>query len=107
METLSTQVDKTPILKAKSAFGSGRRICNLSRIEQTKTVEDLIRRLKERGIAVLLISHNMQEVMDLCDRVAVLRQGRKVADLPINECDGELLVALITGARASARVAEQ
>ena len=58
--------------------------------------------MKERGIAILLISHSMQEVMELCDRVAVLRQGRKTADLPISECDVELLVALITGARASA-----
>ena len=44
----------------------------------------------------------MQEVMELCDRVVVLRQGRKTADLPIGECDLELLVALITGARTSA-----
>ncbi len=95
------------------AVGWGQRIVFMDEptaalgVEQTKTVEDLIRRLKVRGIAVLLISHNMQEVMDLCDRVVVLRQGRKVADLPINECDGDLLVALITGARASARVSEQ
>ena len=89
------------------AVGWGQRIVFMDEptaalgVEQTKMVEDLIRRLKERGMAVLLISHNMQEVMDLCDRVVVLRQGSKVADLPISECDCDLLVALITGARAS------
>lgn len=90
------------------AVGWGQRIVFMDEptaalgVEQTKMVEDLIRRLKERGIAVLLISHSMQEVMELCDRVVVLRQGRKTADLPIGECDVELLVALITGARTSA-----
>ena len=90
------------------AVGWGQRIVFMDEptaalgVEQTKMVEDLIRRLKQRGIAVLLISHDMQEVMDLCDRVAVLRQGCKTADLPVSECNVDLLVALITGARASA-----
>ena len=89
------------------AVGWGQRIVFMDEptaalgVEQTKMVEDLIRRLKERGMAVLLISHSMQEVVELCDRVAVLRQGRKTADLPIGECNVDLLVALITGARAS------
>ncbi|MBI4306954.1 MAG: sugar ABC transporter ATP-binding protein [Chloroflexi bacterium] len=68
-------------------------------VEQKQMVHDLICRLRDRGIAVMLISHNMQDVMALCDRVAVLRQGRKVADVPIGRCNGEVLVALITGAR--------
>jgi branched-chain amino acid transport system ATP-binding protein len=41
---------------------------------------DLIRRLPERGVTVLLVEHNMHLVMNVCDRVIVLNFGQKIAD---------------------------
>jgi ABC-type sugar transport system ATPase subunit len=70
-------------------------------VRQTRHVLDLIRRLRDRGIAVVLISHNMEQVMATCDRVVVLRLGRKVADEPIGQLDGPKLVSYITGLRQS------
>jgi simple sugar transport system ATP-binding protein len=66
-------------------------------VRQTAIVLDLIRRLRDRGIAVVLISHNMEQVLDVCDRVVVMRLGRKVADRPVAELDGSMLVSYITG----------
>jgi simple sugar transport system ATP-binding protein len=68
-------------------------------VRQTQLVLDLVRRLRERGIAVVLISHNMEQVLATCDRVIVLRLGRKVADTPIAAVDGPTLIAYITGVR--------
>ena len=51
-----------------------------------------------RGIAILLISHNMEQVLEVCDRIVVLRLGRKVADRPIAGLTGPMVVGYITGA---------
>lgn len=69
-------------------------------VEQSKLVLDLIRRLRESGVAVLLISHNMQHVIDVCDRAVVLRHGEKVGDVAIGDVTARDLVDLITGARS-------
>ena len=52
-------------------------------VRQVAEVLDLIRRLRDSGMAVILISHRMPDVFEVCDRVAVMRRGRKVADKPI------------------------
>ncbi len=52
-------------------------------VRQVAQVLDLIRRLKDAGIAVILISHRMPDVFAVCDRVVVLRRGEKRADKPI------------------------
>ena len=52
-------------------------------VRQVAEVLDLIRRLRDQGIAVVLISHRMPDVFAVCDRVVVMRRGRKVADKPI------------------------
>ena len=70
-------------------------------VRQTRHVLDLIVRLRDQGIAIVLISHNMQQVMEICDRVVVLRLGRKVADLPVSELDAQTLIAYVTGLRGS------
>ncbi|GAA0920873.1 sugar ABC transporter ATP-binding protein [Nonomuraea longicatena] len=57
----------------------------------------LVRRLQERGIAVLYISHRLREVFDLAQRVTVLKDGVKVATLPIAEVDRSRLVGLMVG----------
>jgi simple sugar transport system ATP-binding protein len=70
-------------------------------VRQTRHVLDLIGRLRDQGIAIVLISHNMQQVMDICDRVVVLRLGRKVADVAVADLDAQMLIAYVTGLRGS------
>jgi simple sugar transport system ATP-binding protein len=67
-------------------------------VRQVAEVLDLIRRLRDRGIAVVLISHRMPDVFAVCDRVFVLRRGRKVAEKPIAQSSPEEVTGLITGA---------
>jgi D-xylose transport system ATP-binding protein len=67
-------------------------------VEQTAQVLELIERLRERGLAVILISHNLADVLMVADRVAVLRLGRNAGDFRAAEVTHEELVAAITGA---------
>jgi simple sugar transport system ATP-binding protein len=71
-------------------------------VRQVKEVLDLIHRLKESNHAVILVSHRMPDVFAVCDRVAVLRRGTKVADKPIAATSPEEVTGLITGAIAAA-----
>jgi simple sugar transport system ATP-binding protein len=71
-------------------------------VRQVAEVLDLIRRLRDSGIAIILISHRMPDVFAVCDRIAVLRRGRKVAEKAIAETSPEEITGLITGAIASA-----
>ncbi len=67
-------------------------------VEQTRLVLDLIDRLKNQGVAVLLVSHNMHDVIRVCDRVIVLRHGMKIGEL--DDMEGitpRHLVDMITG----------
>ncbi|MHA6632131.1 ATP-binding cassette domain-containing protein [Pseudonocardia sichuanensis] len=66
-------------------------------VVQTQGVLDLVRRVRDSGIAVVLISHNMQQVLEVCDRVEVLRLGERVARLPTAGTTVEDLVAAMTG----------
>lgn len=68
-------------------------------VEQSSTILGLIRRLADRGVAIILISHNMQDVVTVCDRAVVLRHGAKVGDVTIADVTAPDLVDLITGAR--------
>ena len=54
-------------------------------------------RIADRGVAVVLISHIMPHVMELADRVVVMRHGRKVADMPAAELRQDRLIALMSG----------
>ena len=67
-------------------------------VRQVAEVLDLIRRLRDQGIAVVLISHRMPDVFAVADRVFVLRRGRKVAEKPIRQSSPEEVTGLITGA---------
>jgi simple sugar transport system ATP-binding protein len=67
-------------------------------VRQVHEVLELIRRLRDTGIAVILISHRMPDVFAVCDRVAVLRRGTKVADKQVAESSPEEITGLITGA---------
>jgi simple sugar transport system ATP-binding protein len=65
---------------------------------QTRRVLDLIGRVRESGLSVVLISHNMPEVMEVADRVEVLRLGQRVATFKRGEATMEDLVGAMTGA---------
>jgi len=67
-------------------------------VRQVAEVLNLIRHLRDRGIAVILISHRMPDVFSVADRIIVLRRGTKVADKAIAESSPEEVTGLITGA---------
>jgi simple sugar transport system ATP-binding protein len=67
-------------------------------VRQVAEVLNLIRHLRDQGIAVVLISHRMPDVFAVADRIVVLRRGRKVADKPIASSSPEEVTGLITGA---------
>ncbi|WP_100915497.1 ATP-binding cassette domain-containing protein [Pseudoalteromonas spongiae] len=70
-------------------------------VEQSAQVNELINVISSQGVAVLLISHNMQHVIDTCDRAVVLYQGQSVADVSVSDVTKEDLVSLITGAKTA------
>jgi ribose/xylose/arabinose/galactoside ABC-type transport system permease subunit/ABC-type branched-subunit amino acid transport system ATPase component len=72
-------------------------------VQQTEAVLALIDRLKAEGVATLLVSHNMEHVLRVADRVAVFRLGRKIADIDRRQraVTGMELVGLITGATSA------
>jgi simple sugar transport system ATP-binding protein len=67
-------------------------------VRQVAEVLNLIRELRGKGIAVVLISHRMPDVFDVADRVIVMRRGRKVADKKIARSSPEEVTGQITGA---------
>ena len=71
-------------------------------VRQVAEVLALIKRLRDTGHAVILVSHRMPDVFAVCERVAVLRRGSKVADKRIAETSPEEVTGLITGAIAAA-----
>lgn len=71
-------------------------------VQETEQVENIIRTLKTNGESLILVSHNMRQVFDLVDRIVVFRRGRIVANLNIDETDGQDVVAYITGAKTGA-----
>lgn len=71
-------------------------------VAQTAEVLNLIERLRERGHGVILISHNMADVMAVADRVVVLRLGRNNGVYNVAEVTSETLIAAITGAADNA-----
>jgi D-xylose transport system ATP-binding protein len=81
-------------------------------VEQTAQVLDLVERLRQRGLGVLLISHNMADVRAVADTVAVLRLGKNNGTFTVAQSTQETIIAAITGAtenavtRRQARTAE-
>ncbi|MGO4915044.1 ATP-binding cassette domain-containing protein [Pseudogemmobacter sp. W21_MBD1_M6] len=68
-------------------------------VQETGQVENIIRTLKEQGVPLILISHNLRQVFDLVDRIIVFRRGRLVASLRVDETDGNDIVSYITGVK--------
>jgi len=67
-------------------------------VAQTRQVLQLIRRLREQGLAVVVISHNLADVFEVVDRVIVLRLGKRVGTFVVKDTTPEQVVAAITGA---------
>jgi fructose transport system ATP-binding protein len=74
-------------------------------VKETHMVLDLIRRVRERGLPVILISHNMPNVFDVADRVHIQRLGRRVAVIKPHEFSMSDAVAIMTGAMVGEKVA--
>lgn len=67
-------------------------------VRQVAEVLDLIRRLRDRGISVILISHRMPDIFSVADKIAVLRRGQLVCRKPVGASSPEEVTGLITGA---------
>ena len=67
-------------------------------VRQVAEVLELIRRMRQHGVAVILISHRMPDIFAVSDRIVVLRRGLKVADKPVAASSPEEVTGLITGA---------
>jgi ABC-type sugar transport system ATPase subunit len=75
-------------------------------VVQTKQVLDLMRRLRDRGLAVMMISHNLNDVFEVADRIAVLHLGRMVIEDVISAFDRQTVVEYMTfGGQRHAAVA--
>ena len=61
-------------------------------VAQTAMVLGLVRRLADQGYAVMLVSHNLNDVFEVADRIAVLRLGKMVAQGPVSEFDRQSVV---------------
>lgn len=70
-------------------------------VRESKMAMDLVLSLKDHGLSVIMITHNMQHVLNYCDRVMVMRLGKRAAVRNVSDVDGDMLVGLITGAIAA------
>jgi len=68
-------------------------------IQETSRVEGFIRRMRERGRAILIVSHSLDQVFRISDRICVLRRGHQVGIKNTNETNGDEIVSMITGLR--------
>lgn len=66
-------------------------------IAERRNVLELIKHLRDGGIGILIISHNMPDVFEVADRITVLRRGERVGNVAADEVDAGDLVAMITG----------
>ena len=71
-------------------------------VPEQRKVYELVRTLRERGVPVIIISHNLQDVFAVADRIVVMRRGRKVGELITSESTTDEVVGLIVGAAATA-----
>lgn len=76
-------------------------------ITESRTVRNVIRSLQNRGVAIVLVSHQLDEVFDLASRILVLRHGKGVAELDRAETHPDDVVALIAGVDADTTAGQQ
>jgi ABC-type sugar transport system ATPase subunit len=68
-------------------------------VQETRRVEEIILRMRDRGRAILIVSHSLDQVFRIADRICVLRRGQQVGVRNTRETDGDEIVAMITGLR--------
>ncbi|WP_413992389.1 ATP-binding cassette domain-containing protein [Labrys okinawensis] len=66
-------------------------------VQETTQVENIIRTLKDQGVPLILISHNLRQVLNLVDRIVVFRRGRIAGTLDAKSTNGNEIVSMITG----------
>ena len=76
-------------------------------VAQTAQVLALVERLRERGLGVVMISHNLENVFKVADRIVVLRLGKRVATFEREKTTEEEVVAAITGASSELEIKEE
>lgn len=70
-------------------------------VTEQRRVSEIIGQAKIQGMAIVLVSHNLPQVLDVADRIAVLRRGQKVLDAKVDGIDVDELVAYITGSKTA------
>jgi ABC-type sugar transport system ATPase subunit len=76
-------------------------------VKQSAAVLEIVKGVRDRGISVVIISHILPHVLELADRIVVMRHGRKVADLPAGQLDEHGLIELIIGFRTTVGTTSQ
>jgi D-xylose transport system ATP-binding protein len=76
-------------------------------VAQTAQVLNLVKRLKERGLGVVVISHNLEDIFQVADKIVVLRLGKREATFEVSKTTREEVVAAITGASAELKGKEE
>lgn len=66
-------------------------------VPEQREVKDLIRRLQSDGVAIILISHNLPDIFEVCDRIYVLERGRKAGERAIGDTTEDEVVAMMMG----------
>ena len=105
VETLSTG-DCQMVVIARAMLGSPKILIldeptsSLSKYEKEK-LNDVIRRLKKSGVAIIYISHFISEIFEVCDSVTVMRNGATISSQTINETDNATIIELMLGDVAS------
>jgi ABC-type sugar transport system ATPase subunit len=72
-------------------------------LRERRNVLRLVRQLPENGVAVILISHNLEEVISVADRCVILRQGKMVGEIAATQANHETMVSLIVGGKSALR----
>jgi simple sugar transport system ATP-binding protein len=106
-------VEQKQIVEIARALGIGARFLILD--EPTASLEshaierlfDRVRRVKASGVAILYISHHLEEVYEICDRATVLRDGERIVTAPVTELDHDQLVTAMVGSELARSIREQ
>ena len=106
-------VEQKQIVEIARALAVGARFLILD--EPTASLEsraierlfERVRRVKANGVAILYISHHLEEIYEICDRATVLRDGKRIVTAPVTELDHERLVAAMVGGDLARTIREQ
>jgi simple sugar transport system ATP-binding protein len=106
-------VEQKQVVEIARALGIGARFLILD--EPTASLEshaierlfERVRRVKASGVAILYISHHLEEVYEICDRATVLRDGKRIVTAPVAELDHDQLVTAMVGSELARSIRDQ